>query len=217
MARIVNNPNVHLRANYSYLGFASRPGQMEYTTIGGNVVVGASFAYSGVDYVSAPRTRITIDPNVRVRGNDTYAGFEDVDGPIAVGEAVEVHENESGLTGQGKVTEIDADRQLVYLSVDWSSLAEREPHHEPSAPQGGLLYISSGQSTNEDDWMSLLAKPCLAHVGFSNTTMWVTAPAITWLGEAVSTWPLSPYLEISSHLTILQPYAELPTDGVVAA
>jgi hypothetical protein len=70
-------------------------------------------------------TTIMIDPNVRVRGNGTYAGLEDVRGNIAVGVEVEVFEPESDLVGQGRVTEIDVERRLVYLSVDWSSLRTR--------------------------------------------------------------------------------------------
>lgn len=70
------------------------------------------------------RARVAIDPNVRLRGNGTYAGFADVSGPIAVGDRVEVYEAESNLAGQGSVTEIDAQRELAYLSVDWSSLSD---------------------------------------------------------------------------------------------
>jgi hypothetical protein len=214
VTRIGNDPNVHVRANYSYLGFAARPGQTQYTTLGTNVVVGAGFTYTNFDYVVAPRTRIIIDPNIRVRGNDTYAGFEDVNGPIAVGEVVDVHEPESGLTGQGRVTEIDADRQIVYLSVNWSSLKEEEPQSEPTAPQGALLYLTTSPSTNEDDWMGLVTTPSLAQVGFSNSTLCVTAPAQGWSTGTVttSTGPIStrissPYLEVPSLLEILQAYA----------
>ena len=69
-------------------------------------------------------TRVEIDLNVRVRGNGTYAGFEDVQGPLAVGMDVEVYESESGLTGPGRVTEIDAAKELVFLSVEWGALRE---------------------------------------------------------------------------------------------
>ena len=70
------------------------------------------------------RTRIAIDPNVRVRQNETYAGFEDVDGLLQIGTTVEVWEPESGIAGHGRITEIDWDRALVYLSVEWASLRE---------------------------------------------------------------------------------------------
>ena len=83
-----------------------------------------AYTYTGTEYVQQRRTRVEIDLNVRVRGNDTFVDFEDVSGPIAVGESVEVYESESGVSGEGKVTEIDGDRELVYLSVDWSSLTE---------------------------------------------------------------------------------------------
>jgi hypothetical protein len=215
MTRTVMDSSVRVHATYSYVGLASRSAQ--YTAIGGNVVVGGSFAYSGFAYVSAPRTRVTIDPNIRVRGNDTYAGFEDVNGPLTVGETVDVHEAESGLTGQGRITEIDAERQLVYLSVDWSSLTEEEqgPQREPSSSVGGMLYLSD-QSASQDDWMSRVATPSLAYVGFSNTTLWVNAPATSWSNETMSLGYQSPYLEVSSHLEILQPYAALRDDRVVA-
>jgi hypothetical protein len=65
---------------------------------------------------------VEIDPNVRVRGNATYAGLEDVTGRIEVGQEVTVRESEAGVLGTGRVTQIDAERQLVYLSVDWSLL-----------------------------------------------------------------------------------------------
>ncbi|GHE41985.1 hypothetical protein GCM10017673_50230 [Streptosporangium violaceochromogenes] len=68
------------------------------------------------------KTRIAIDPNIRVRGNGTYAGFEDADGPLAVGDIVEVFEPESGLAGQGNVADVDNERGLAYLSVEWASL-----------------------------------------------------------------------------------------------
>ncbi|GAA3801056.1 hypothetical protein GCM10022403_039180 [Streptomyces coacervatus] len=77
-------------------------------------------------------TRIEIDPNVRVRGNGTRAGFEDVRGPIAVNMPVEVFEPESGLVGPGRVTEIDPARRLVFLSVEWSKLEERPNAGEPT-------------------------------------------------------------------------------------
>jgi hypothetical protein len=68
------------------------------------------------------RPMVEIDPNVRVRGNGTYAGLEDVIGPIKVGGEVTVRESEAGVLGVGRVTQIDTERQLVYLSVDWSDL-----------------------------------------------------------------------------------------------
>lgn len=68
--------------------------------------------------------RVAIDPNVRVRGNQTYAGLEDVQGTVVAGSHVQVYEPESGLTGPAEVTEIDHERRLVYLAVDWGKLRE---------------------------------------------------------------------------------------------
>ncbi|MEZ0089950.1 hypothetical protein [Streptacidiphilus sp. EB129] len=68
------------------------------------------------------RARIEIDPNVRVRGNQTYSTLDDVTGPITVGDHVEVYESESGLTGPAQVTAIEGD--FVYLAVPWAELSE---------------------------------------------------------------------------------------------
>jgi len=85
-------------------------------------------------------TRVMIDLNVRVHGNATYVGFEDVDGPIAVGDEVVVFEPESGLEGSGRIVEIDADNELVYLSVDWAGLRPAATH-SPVNPQLVETYM----------------------------------------------------------------------------
>lgn len=78
---------------------------------------------SGRVRIREPMTaRVLIDPNVRVRGNQTYAGIEDVEGDVTVGSRVEVYESESGLTGLAVVTEVDYGRGLVYFKVDWETL-----------------------------------------------------------------------------------------------
>lgn len=68
-------------------------------------------------------TLVTIDLNVRIGGNQTFAGFEDVDGPIRPGGEVTVVEPESGIQGPGRVVRIDAERELIYLEVEWSRLS----------------------------------------------------------------------------------------------
>lgn len=69
---------------------------------------------------------LAIDPNVRVAGNETYAGFEDVlegsIGELREGAAVTVREPESGLIGDGTISAVDNIRQLIYVAVDWKSL-----------------------------------------------------------------------------------------------
>lgn len=73
-------------------------------------------------------TRIAIDMNVRVRGNLTYSGFEDIEGDMAVeGAPVEVYEPESGIAGTGRIVELDRERELVYLEVDWAGLLAPSP------------------------------------------------------------------------------------------
>jgi len=82
--------------------------------------------------------RVEIDLNVRVQGNATYTGFEDVQGKIALGDEVVVFESESGVEGTGRVTDIDFRRQLVYLAVDWESLQpDGVEDREPSVSAAG--------------------------------------------------------------------------------
>jgi len=67
--------------------------------------------------------QVEIDPNVRVGGNGTCAGFEDVHGgdPATMKrwDRVRVFEPESGLEGPGRVERVDHARKLVFLQVDW--------------------------------------------------------------------------------------------------
>lgn len=66
-------------------------------------------------------TKVEIDLNVRTLSG-TYAGLEDVSGPIEVGQVVFVQESESGLWGNALVTDIDYETRLVYLSLAWNTL-----------------------------------------------------------------------------------------------
>lgn len=68
--------------------------------------------------------RVAIDLNVRVRGNQTYAGFEDADGPLAAGDKVAAFEAEAGVQADATVTEVDEGRRLVYLAMDWHSFRD---------------------------------------------------------------------------------------------
>jgi hypothetical protein len=68
--------------------------------------------------------QVMIDPNVRVAGNQTFSGFEDIlagDLP-EVGDVVVVREPESGITGSATVTRVDYTDRLIYLAVDWANL-----------------------------------------------------------------------------------------------
>jgi hypothetical protein len=69
-------------------------------------------------------TRVRIDLNVRVRGNQSFTRLANADGPLAEGQAVEVYESESEIFGPATVTEIDRTKGLVYLAVEWAKLRE---------------------------------------------------------------------------------------------
>jgi hypothetical protein len=223
VTRIANDQSIQVRGSYVSTGaratsLTATPanlagpavqvltGQTALLLASTGSLTSTAYSYIGHEYVTAPATRVTIDPNVRVRGNGTYAGFEDVDGPMAVGETVEVHEPESGLVGVGRITEIDGTRKLVYLSVDWSSLTDETtpaaptgPQYQPPGPHGGLVFIPSEVSsplTSTDDWMKLIPKPCLACVSVSDTVLLLTAPALMWPAGLQMFQPSSPYLQI---------------------
>jgi hypothetical protein len=91
-------------------------------------------------------TRVEIDLNVRVRGNWTFSGLEDADGPVEVGDIVEVYEVESGLVGPGRVEEVDEASHLIYLSVDWDAL--HEPELASARWFGGVLSTSQRQGVS---------------------------------------------------------------------
>jgi hypothetical protein len=75
-------------------------------------------------------TEIMIDPNVRVAGNLTFSGFEDVRGEMpALGDYVVVREPEANLVTVGEVRRIDDHDELIYLAIDWKTLV---PEHIPS-------------------------------------------------------------------------------------
>lgn len=54
--------------------------------------------------------------------NGAYAPLGDVDGPIDVGQVVNVRVPEDHLTGGALVTSIDYELGFVYLSLAWDTL-----------------------------------------------------------------------------------------------
>lgn len=83
-------------------------------------------------------TRIAIDLNVRVRGNLTYSGYEDIEGDLPLDGVVEVYEPETGVSGPGRVVEVDEESRLVYLEVDWTRL-KLQPTLDLLVPGGGIV------------------------------------------------------------------------------
>jgi hypothetical protein len=69
-------------------------------------------------------TEIMIDPNVRVAGDLTFSGFEDVLGPMPTeGKTVLVREPEANLVAAGVVKRVDNADSLIYIAVEWDKLA----------------------------------------------------------------------------------------------
>lgn len=100
---------------------------------------------------------IVIDPNVRVEGDRTYAGFEDVVGGFISDLAPELHvtvvEEETDVIGKAVISSVDRDRQLVYLAVDWSSLHPR-PTDRPVQRWVPLLRVNVVTSRGEEPLMA---------------------------------------------------------------
>jgi hypothetical protein len=65
-----------------------------------------------------------IDPNVRIKGDRTYTGFEDLhlDGRdmVVPGDHVRAIEYESGASCVATVHEVDTARRIVVLEVPWA-------------------------------------------------------------------------------------------------
>ena len=194
MMRVTSDLNVCVRVPYAYAGLGGTPlvGVAERTDQWSQVT---GYTYAGYEYSIEPKARIAIDPNVRVRGNGTYSGFEDVTGPIAVGDEVEVYEAESNLVGLGHVTEIDGARELVYLSVDWSSLTdESAPPRQGPEPASQAIFVSSelaSTSGGENAWMTLAARPSLARLVMTEAGLSFVAPAFGWSGGYRNSWSVS--------------------------
>jgi hypothetical protein len=178
-----------------------------------NVYLSPGYTYSGAQYVQQRRTRVEIDLNVRVRGNDTFVAFDDVYGPIAVGERIEVFESESGVSGDGRITEIDGNRELVYLSVDWSSLSEDGSSSSgdlpASASSAQLFFIGTPPVTTtttttpttfpQESWIEMVPRPCLAGIGGSDLAMWITAPLYGPYDLLAGRFP-EPYVEMRQNV-----------------
>lgn len=72
------------------------------------------------------RTVVYIDPNVRVRGNLTFSDRKPRHWPVKVGEEVTAVWEETSLASTGTVVEVDDEKGLVFLSVDWEGFKPRE-------------------------------------------------------------------------------------------
>jgi hypothetical protein len=211
MTRITNDLNVCVRVNYAYTGclgvaqqaFLTYPEQSVRWGGGSEAWISGGH-YAGYEYTIEPRTRVAIDPNVRVRGNGTYVGFEDVSGPLVVGDQVEVYEVETSLTGLGRVTEIDSEKELVYLSVDWSSLSDEAesqiPHTESMSKRALFVPTATADSDNEPGWMKLAARPSLACLVASDVGVTVAASAFGWATGISNAWSFSASLSPSDRV-----------------
>ena len=93
-------------------------------------------------------TEIMIDPNVRVADNLTFSGFEDVRGPIPQkGQSVLVRELEADLVAIGVVDRVDYEDSLIYIAVNWESLApDRLPTPEEFLPELGKYTFALATS-----------------------------------------------------------------------
>jgi hypothetical protein len=193
-----NEPSLAVRADYTCGTLASWSTVASVPLGSPDMYLTSGYTYAGSHCVERTRTRVAIDPNIRVRGNATYVGFEDVSGPIAVDEVVDVYEPESGVSGEGRITEINSDKELVYLSVDWASLSADESSSSGSDASPGRVFFVADDPVPANvglDWLNLVSRPCLAGIGRTDWTLQITAPAVIGLSPLVGAlgWNLIPW------------------------
>jgi hypothetical protein len=81
---------------------------------------------------------IVIDPNVRVRGDRAFSGYEDIkpgsatftrlpDGLVRVGDKVLAVESEDRICTEAEVIGLNREHRLIYLKADWHGWRELEP------------------------------------------------------------------------------------------
>lgn len=88
-----------------------------------------------------------IDPNVRVRGNQTFVGYEHLEGVVELGKPILCWENETDSVADGVVTDIDVQRRVVYIDVAWKSFRRRPRSYcviAPTADSGTADFSLEG-------------------------------------------------------------------------
>ena len=68
--------------------------------------------------------RVRIDLNARSKDGYVLARLSRADGPVFSGDYVVAFEPDDRVAAQARVVRIDDERGLIYLAVDWLSLAE---------------------------------------------------------------------------------------------
>lgn len=90
---------------------------------------------------AAAEPRIAVDLNVRVRGHETYSGFDDVTGadPASLqrGGRVIAFEAETGIFTHALVTTVDPVARLVFLLPDWPGFRDDPAVEEARRLSGG--------------------------------------------------------------------------------
>jgi len=98
---------------------------------------------------------IIIDPNLRIEGNRTFAEFADVMGgfidDIRPGDRVIVLEEETDVIGDATVYAIDPEKELIDLTVDWTSLRRRPAAEGPARTLAAVVRV---RHTSQPDALS---------------------------------------------------------------
>jgi hypothetical protein len=115
---------------------------------------------------------IVIDPNVRVEGNRTYAGFEDVLGgfvsDLHPGGHVTVVEEESDVVGDATVYSVDIGRQLIYLTVQWQTLRPRSPESQAARAKEWRPLVKASYITPSGTALRSTTEGIEAQVAFAS-------------------------------------------------
>jgi hypothetical protein len=81
-----------------------------------------------------PDVRIEIDLNARSRDGYAFSRLSRADGPVLVNDDVIVFEPDDRVAAPAKVVRVDREHGFVFLSVDWSQLAEDAVLREAPRP-----------------------------------------------------------------------------------
>ena len=86
--------------------------------------------------------RVPIDLNDRSHGGLTRARLADASAPVGAGDAVVACEPEEGVVALAHVRQVDSDKGLIFLEVDWASLRDDvDSTHEDARP----IVASAGE------------------------------------------------------------------------
>jgi len=121
-----------------------------------------------------PDVRIEIDLNSRSRDGYVFARLSRADGPVLVDDDVVVFEPEDRVAAPARVVRVDREHGFVFLSVDWSQLAEdmaygRVPRPVLAGVMGVLSNAATAATMRIRETQQIWARQLVAAGGYAPT------------------------------------------------